>query len=124
MGTLIDGLEILSQTEISTATALNPIAFWALTLIFFAAGVAFCCFELKPITAGEWAGGIVTVFLVTILGCAFGYILGMSTGEPTDYETHYKVLISDEVPMNEFYEKYEIIEQDGKIFEIKEKSND
>ena len=28
------------------------------------------------------------------------------------------------IKMNEFYNKYEIIEQDGKIFEIKEKKND
>ena len=124
MGTLINGLEVLSKTEISTATALNTFAFWAVTLIFFAAGVAFCYFELKPITAGEWFGGIVIVFLITLLGCAFGYIVGMSTGKPTDYETHYKVLVSDEVSLNEFNEKYEIIEQDGKIFEIKEKKND
>ena len=124
MGTLINGLEVLSQTEISTAKALNPLAFWALTLIFFSVGVAFCYFELKPITAGEWAGSITIIFLITLLGCAFGYIVGMSTGKPTDYETHYKVLISDEVSLNEFNEKYEIIEQDGKIFEIKEKSND
>lgn len=124
MGTLINGLELLSETEISTATALNPLAFWALAIIFFTAAITFCCVELKPRTVGEWFGSIVVVILVTLLGCAFGYIIGMSTGKPTDYETHYKVLISDEVSMNEFYNKYEIIEQDGKIFEIKEKKND
>ena len=124
MGTLIDGLELLSETEISTATALNPLAFWALAIIFFIAGVAFCCIEIQPERIGEWIGSIVITTLITLLGCAFGYIIGMSTGKPTDYETHYKVLISDEVSMNEFYNKYEIIEQDGKIFEIKEKKND
>ena len=124
MGTLINGLELLSETEISTATALNPFAFWAFIIIFFTAAVTFCCVELKPRTVGEWTGSIVITILITLLGWAFGYIIGMSTGEPTDYETHYKVLISDEVSMNEFYNKYEIIEQDGKIFEIKEKKND
>ena len=124
MGTLIDGLELLSETEISTATALNPFAFWAFVLVFFIGSVIFCCVELQPERIGEWVGSIVIVILITLLGSAFGYIIGMSTGEPTDYETHYKVSISDEVSMNEFYNKYEIIEQDGKIFEIKEKKND
>lgn len=39
---------------------------------------------------------------------------------PTAYETHYKVLISDEVSMNEFLEQYEIIDQEGKIFTVRE----
>ena len=124
MGTLIDGLEILSETEVSTATALNPFAFWAFIIIFFTAAVTFCCVELKPRTVGEWTGSIVITILITLLGWAFGYIIGMSTGTPTDYETRYKVLISDEVQMNDFFEKYEIVDQDGKIYEIKEKSND
>ena len=124
MGTLINGLELLSKIEMPTATALNLIAFWIFVLMFFAAGVLFCWLEIQPYTTGEWIGSIVVVILVTLLGCAFGYIIGMSTGKPTDFETHYKVLISDEVSMNEFYNKYEIIEQDGKIFEIKEKKND
>lgn len=121
---LIDGLEILSETEVPTATALNPLAFWAFIVIFFTAAVAFCWIEIQPTKFGGWFGSIVVVILITLLGCAFGYIIGMSTGKPTDFETHYKVLISDEVSMNEFYNKYEIIEQDGKIFEIKEKKND
>ena len=124
MGTLIDGLELLSEIEISTATTPNSFALWAFVLVFFVVGVLFCWVEIQPETAGQWIGSIVITILITLLGCVFGYIIGMSTGKTTDFETHYKVLISDEVSMNEFYDKYEIIEQDGKIFEIKEKKND
>ena len=40
----------------------------------------------------------------------------------TKYETQYKVTISDEVKMDEFCEKYEIIEQDGKIYTVRERN--
>lgn len=42
------------------------------------------------------------------------------TGAPTEFETQYKVTISDEVSMNEFLERYEIVDQDGKIFIVRE----
>lgn len=35
--------------------------------------------------------------------------------------TQYKVIISDEENFTEFSEKYEVLEQDGKIYTIKEK---
>ena len=38
--------------------------------------------------------------------------------------TQYKVTISDEVNFTEFNDKYEIIEQDGKIYTIKERINE
>ena len=36
-------------------------------------------------------------------------------------EYHYKVTIDDSVSMNEFLDKYEIIDQEGKIYTVKEK---
>ena len=51
MGTLINGLEVLSETEVPTATALNPLALWAFIIIFFTAAVAFCCIEVQPTKA-------------------------------------------------------------------------
>jgi hypothetical protein len=42
---------------------------------------------------------------------------------PTDRiaDTRYQVTVSDEVTLNEFYEHYEVIAQDGKIFTVREK---
>ena len=37
-------------------------------------------------------------------------------------ETVYKVIVDDSVPMNEFYSQYEIIDQEGLIYEVKEKT--
>lgn len=62
---------------------------------------------------------IVTVagMLVAILSCVEG-IYSMLAKEYT-----YKVTISDEVNFVEFNNKYEIIDQDGLIYTIKEKEN-
>ena len=58
-----------------------------------------------------------------------GLFVGCMVGDkilctPTTYETQYKVTISDEVPMNEFLKKYAIIEQEGKIYTIRERSTE
>ena len=36
-------------------------------------------------------------------------------------DTTYKVTIDDSVSMNEFLDKYEIIDQEGKIYTVKER---
>jgi hypothetical protein len=51
-----------------------------------------------------------------------GLMAGTIFSIPTTHKVQYKVTISDEVSMNEFLEKYEIIEQEGKIYTIEEKS--
>ena len=40
---------------------------------------------------------------------------------PAEYETHYTVTISDSVNYNEFVEKYEVVDQHGKLFTIRER---
>ena len=51
------------------------------------------------------------------------FALGIGIAIKTDeiIDTEYEVIISDEVSMNEFNEKYEIVEQRGKIYTIKER---
>ena len=46
-----------------------------------------------------------------------GFIIG-EMKEPA--VTHYQVIIDDSVPMNEFFERYEVIKQEGKIYTVKE----
>ena len=67
-------------------------------------------------------GGTIAMIIVGfLLGMGIGAAVGFANnGAPTAYETHYKVLVSDEVSMNEFLERYEIIDQEGKIFIVRE----
>lgn len=62
------------------------------------------------------------VFLCSIVAlatiCLFGVCINVAQEKPT---TVYKVTIDDTVSMVEFYERYEILDQEGLIFTITEK---
>jgi hypothetical protein len=120
---MIEGIEILSQVEVGTNTSMDWVVFGLFTALFFIIGTTVAVMQICP-TGIEWLGCILIGLLVGSLGCLFGGLVGREIGEPTEFETHYKVMISDEVQMNEFFERYEIIEQDGKIYTIREKTNE
>ena len=54
-----------------------------------------------------------------------GFLVGVVVGvAEIEYYPTYKVTISDEVSMNEFMNKYEILNQDGKIYTVKERKGE
>jgi uncharacterized protein YcfJ len=113
----MNGVEILSSTEAVT----ESIADW------WFAGLVYLAIIL--------IGGIMGFFLgkregdCAFLGCLGGALVGLfiwsaivvASTEPTTYETQYKVTIDDSVSMNEFLDKYEILDQEGKIYIVKER---
>lgn len=115
----MNGVEILSQVQTATEFTCN----WKLGLIFLIGTII--------------AGGVVASFLAeednrcgtVICGFVFGALLGIlffaitliATEKPSAYETQYKVTISDSVSMTEFYEHYEVVDQEGKIFTVRER---
>lgn len=112
---MIQGIEILSQEPIMAGnTAL------AVTLCISIIVICVIVSVVLAVYTGEELWG-----LLAALGVFLGIVIGALTDcvftvKPTGkYE--YKVTIDDTVPLSEFYEKYEIIEQDGKIFTIREK---
>ena len=67
-------------------------------------------------------GLIVSLIVGILLGGLFSSVIASAI--PIGHETQYKVTISDEVSMNEFLERYEIIEQEGKIYTVREIEDD
>ena len=60
----------------------------------------------------EFAFLVICVVLTIVCGCLI----------PDDkYETHYQVTVNNSVSMNEFQNKYEIIEVEGKIYTVRER---
>lgn len=114
------GVEILAMEEVVTASQFNWTAFWITVLGFavFGTAVGIC---------GSWYDRWYGAILGIITGAACGAIIGAALGGetfniPTEYETQYKVAISDEVSMNDFLDKYEIVDQEGKIYTVRERN--
>lgn len=60
------------------------------------------------------------VIACIVIFAAFGSDIGAAI-RPDQIETTYDVIIGDNVSFNEFNEHYEIIEQNGNIYTVKEK---
>lgn len=114
----MNGVDILAMEEIVTETTCN---WWLAGLIYLT--IAIVCAVI-----GFFIGNDCKVFdilLGFLVGCLVGLPIWLSvyvvTNTPVAYENQYKVTVTDEVSMNEFMEKYEIIEQDGKIYTVRER---
>lgn len=118
----MNGVEILSQSEVVTARAFNWVAFSVITVVLFVA-VGIGTYLLVRMELGSSKTGNIafSICVALILSFMFGGLAGGVTSIPTERETHYKVTIDDSVSMNEFLDKYEIIDQEGKIYTVKER---
>jgi Na+/melibiose symporter-like transporter len=81
-----------------------------LGLIIFIAGIGWGDDDVTGV------GGLLFVISLVLL------FLTIFTAEPE--HTRYKVTISDEVSMNDFLERYEIVDQEGKIYTVRERDGD
>lgn len=107
----MQGVEILSIFE----TAIEFGWCWWMFGIFLVLTAIFCFFLYA-------ANDLESVFYTAILGLLVSiFVSSPVTGiNPKEYETRYKVTIDDTVSLNEFFETYEIVDQDGKIYIVRE----
>lgn len=117
----MNGVEVLTSNEVAvTHESFNWGGFWiTIAVVAFGALIfgLIAAIDTKDKTFG------VSIFLIgfIISGLVFGPIVGFGTCEPVKYETQYKITIDDSVSMIEFLDKYEIIDQDGKIYIVRER---
>jgi hypothetical protein len=116
------GVEILATSEVVSASEFNWITFWIATGIIV--GAMALIGVLTSATSYDATDLFAGILFGVCLGPLFGLLVGSGTSTPTEYETHYKVIISDEVSMNDFLERYEIIDQEGKIYTVRERDGD
>jgi hypothetical protein len=106
----MNGVEILSTTAITAWYG------WTFGVAFFIT-VAVCfivSFLTKEIGAGIIAGMIAFLLCAIFFGTS-----GVGEYETGEYE--YKVTIDDSVSVYEFLDEYEILDQEGKIYTVKER---
>ena len=115
------GVEVLAVQDVVTGYIYNWIAYAIAFIVIFvvSTGIAVLIYgkRFEDIIASMILGCIVASFFAT---------LPTQAVSSKKYETQYKVLISDEVSMNEFVAKYEIISQEGCIYTVRnrEEPND
>ena len=116
---MIEGVTILAQEEIL------DIGFWEIfaPLLFSIFCILIGVFIACKTDEIHW------LFIISAFAVVVGLVIVVNTIEdakPTGEHT-YKVTIDETVSMTEFHERYEIIDQDGLIYKIKERkvtSND
>ena len=114
MNKLMDGITILNQTEIMVTPD------WMFTTLVIGVAMffifAFVCMAtngfISDISGIISIIGLISVAFIAIASC----FIEEATGEYT-----YDCLIEEDISLIEFYEKYEVIEVNGKIWTIKEK---
>lgn len=113
---MIDGITILSESVYRGCDS-NLSFVFALASLFFAI-VAIKIFESDEY--GEHPGILLTFVFLFVASVAISYI----SYRQTAFEApEYKVTISDDVSFNEFNKKYEVVEQEGEIYTIRERRN-
>lgn len=115
----MSGVEILNTETITTTTGGFNLGL-CVGIIFIGAVIGLFAGLL---ICSESFGPIVGVLIGFFGGILIGILGGICFRTPIieKVETQYKVIVSDEVSMNEFLEKYKILDQEGKIYTIVEK---
>ena len=113
------GVEILAVQEVIIASTFNCQSFW--TTMGITVGLCALIGIITSIIDLDLFSFVLFLIIGVIMGLLFGTLSGAVEGVPSEYETQYKVVVSDEVSMNEFVENYEILAQEGKIYTVRER---
>ena len=109
----MNGVTILNSYE--SLTNFGSILLMNILCVWFLAVAIVALFALLKYGYDSWkefAILVICVVLFIVCGCLV----------PEDkYETHYQVIVDNSVSMNEFQNKYEIIEVEGKIYTVRER---
>ena len=114
----MEGIVVVSEAMSEHVPLVVPIMFIGIGLILSVVIVL----AIRLAIINEDAGWLVMtllpliVLVVTVWLAVYSFELYF---EPV--KTSYKVIVSDDVSVNKFLEKYEIIKQDGLVYEVKEK---
>lgn len=116
----MNGVEILATEKVVSETAFNWTGFWISVITL---GILFIIFAILEIYSGDIGMAVFTIMMGTVVTLVFGTLMGGIESKPVAYKTRYKVTISDEVKMNEFYERYKVIDQESKIYTVEERED-
>lgn len=118
---MLDGITILYQEEEQILHSHINGWFFSMILVAFVVSIGIYLLFDELLDAPEIATKT-AIIIWTVVAIFFGIKWGVKVDKT--YETHYGVTVDDSVKQNEFNEKYEIIEQKGKFYIIKERTTE
>lgn len=113
----MNGVEILSSQTIYDTILPGWVSGISLIMLFFFIVLCVAC-----VTWSEKVGTIICVILA--LASVALLVLSLVPSDTDIKYIKYKVAIDDSVSMNEFLDKYEILDKEGKIYTIRERNNE
>ena len=114
----MSGVEILASEQVVAKYGISNATIYTMLIII---GIAIFLGVLESIKRHDWNHLLFYMFVGVCVSLLIGSTVQEETKKPLEYETQYKLIISDKVLMNEFYDKYEIIEQEGRIFTVRKR---
>lgn len=116
----MDNIVILDSYEVVTDYVFNWTAFWIVTAVCFVICLITYLCTISEVEVLPWTAAMIGIWIVAsiIFGAMFGVVVAPI---PNEYDTEYKIYINGDIDMNEFIEKYDIIDQDGLIVTVREK---
>ena len=118
---MLDGITVLNSFEVVSKTVFNWNGFWIGAIVGVFVCLIVCFIASSDIKEFLITFSIAFIFIGSLVGFFFG---GAVMDKPKEYEARWEVTIEDSVSMNEFYNQYEVVEQRGEIYVIKEKENE
>ena len=114
------GVEILHSFEVVTEYGFDFAGFWIVMLLV--ALVALFCGAIIAYAGDDYPTGIFVAAMIIIFGGMISIAYNSDT-VPVTSEARYMVTVSNEVSYEDFTKKYEVIEQTGKIYTVRERQN-
>ena len=115
----MDGVTILNTiTEnVSNTACLVVLLIFSIVVII----LSFIAIIAVSDKFSEFNGFVIAYIIMGIFGILFVIVSILELNTPQESQTLYEVTISDEVSFKDFTSKYEIIEQRGEIYIVKER---
>ena len=112
----MSGVEILAISEMGINEGFNWLAAIVSGLVIGAIGGF-----IINLNEGNWKTFFISFAIIALIA---GSLFGLAYPVYQDIVPTYKVIISDEVNINDFINRYKILEQEGKIYTVKERISD
>lgn len=125
----MNGMEILNEVTQMPDKSWSMIALYVVFAIICTAFAGMCAWEIKENVEDTYLDALVIVgvcvlSLICIGLCVSDYFLiRAAVNESHNRETIVYATIDDTVPWTEINEKYELIRQDGKIYQLRVKED-